>query len=284
MDCTKFNGGFEFALATCIVNSVIGFLAAVLNGTVMITVLKDPLKKLRTPFNYLIFNLCFCDFLVASVVAPITAYAGYKEKNVVVFWMDLVAPDIIILAAIFSVGALSYDRYKAIINPIKYRVNMSWQRCVKYSMTIWILAILAAAPMKFIDHIPYAVIIHSNVITVGHALLMVFVYIRVKYALRAQNNEFKEKLSASLTNSQEAIGLRIKTEKNVVGVFNIILAVVLLFLIPGLIAFDLFAFVYRHECFFGFVTDNIRLFGFILNSLVNPLICIFKLRDFRKSI
>ena len=194
MDCTKFKGGFKFALATCIVNSVIGLIAAVLNGTIIITVLKDPLKKLRTPFNYLIFNLSLCDFLVATVVAPITAYAGYKEKNAAVYYMYLVAPDIILISAMFSVGALSYDRYKAIINPIKYRVNMSWKRCLKYSLTIWFLAILAAVPMKFVDHIPYAVIIHSNVLTLGHALIMILVYIRVKFALRTRNNEFKEKL------------------------------------------------------------------------------------------
>ena len=103
------------------------------NVLVLLAVLKDPLKKLRSsPSNFILTSMAIADLLVGLAVCPITAYWGWviyiKEKSP----FDL---SVIFAINVFSVNVsfghmflLTVDRLLAVMTPLHYRVNVTNKR------------------------------------------------------------------------------------------------------------------------------------------------------------
>ena len=187
----------------------------------------------------------------------------------------------ILYAASFSMCALSIDRYQAIVNPIKYRQNMSMGRCIKYTVSIWLLAIFSSLPYFIYNKIVN--LIWMNFSLIFFAVVLLVVYLRVKKALGSHYTEFEGRMKESLTSSQETIKNRLKTEQKITRVYVIVLITVLVTGIPALIMLDIVE-LHNGDCLFGFVVKNVRLLLFSMNSVINPLVCMVMLRDFKESI
>jgi len=57
-----------------VIYGIIAFFIIVLNLLIIIAVLKDPLKKLRNMFSYLLEHLCICNLLAGAVLMPLMIY------------------------------------------------------------------------------------------------------------------------------------------------------------------------------------------------------------------
>lgn len=93
-------GSFTFVLLTLI--------ATPLNLLIIIAVLKDPLKKLRTLFNYLLVHLCVCNFLTGVVCFPILVYYYYHNGLVELTELRYVV-NLCYVASLGSAFSLSVD-------------------------------------------------------------------------------------------------------------------------------------------------------------------------------
>ena len=120
-------------------------------------------------------------------------------------------------------------------------------------------------------------------IVIPIATILVMVYFRVKKALRSHHTEFEERMKESLTASQKTIKNRLKTEQKITRVYAIVLITFLVTVIPGVIMFDIVALLDGY-CLFGFVVNHMRVLLLILNSVMNPLVCLSMLKDFKESI
>ena len=96
------------------------------NLLVILAVVKDPYKNLRTPFNYLMANLAFADLIVGTVTDPISIVIHWKEG----IDAKLTKPEIQALhmsyfisctASVLSLATLAVERYLAVKNPHTYR-------------------------------------------------------------------------------------------------------------------------------------------------------------------
>ena len=195
---------------------------------------------------------------------------------------SFILPNTILFAVFFSMCALSIDRYKAIIHPIKYRQNMCWRRCIKFTLSIWFLSIALASLALLFKTIVLS-LIYTNICFTLNGLVQLMVYFRVKKAIHFHNTEFEERMIESLIASPEIIKSRLKTEQKITRVYSVILMTVLITTLPGLVILDIIE-LYGVDCLFGFVVIIVRLFVLCLNSAINPLVCMFMLRDFKESI
>ena len=288
-NCTSFEINDNVFHIKDICYGIVGLMPAISNSIILVAMIKDPLKKLRTTFNYLVVNLCICDLLngivtIPSMLMEIRSLEKYRK-----YMLDssgtihLFLPNTILFAVFFSMCALSIDRYKAIVHPIKYRQNMCWRRCVKYTMLIWLFAIFLAS-LAFLIKTVVLSLIYTNTCFTLNGLVQLMVYFRVKKAIHSHNTEFEEKMKESLTASQETVKNRLKTEQKITRVYFVILMTVLITTLPGLVILDFTALYQDVDCLVGFIAFNVRLLLLYSNSVMNPLVCMFMLKNFKETI
>ena len=116
-------------IATCFASALISIFGMVGNTVVIFVVVKDPLKKLRTPFNYFLVNLAVSDLIIGIVTMPLSFYVHFYESfNGIVsgVWSEVLAMSYFISAhaSLLSLLALSVDRYIAIVKSIKHRLYL----------------------------------------------------------------------------------------------------------------------------------------------------------------
>ena len=70
----------ELSLFSLYVSGAIGLIAVLDNSIIIAAVIKDPLKRLRTPFNYFLINLAVVDLILGSVIMPLVVYMQYEES------------------------------------------------------------------------------------------------------------------------------------------------------------------------------------------------------------
>ncbi|CAH3028098.1 unnamed protein product [Porites evermanni] len=99
----------SFSTASC--SALIAFIATVLNFLVILAVILNPFKDLRSPFNYFIANLSFADLV----------FGGFSLRNKYLEDTLRVVNFISCTASLLSLAALALDRYVAITHPLFYR-------------------------------------------------------------------------------------------------------------------------------------------------------------------
>ncbi|KAL4232299.1 hypothetical protein ACF0H5_009870 [Mactra antiquata] len=130
-----------------IVAVTITLLTVVGNVLVIIAVIKE--KRLRKVGNVFIINLAVSDFLVGVAVAPMAIAYDVNGKwtlgNMLCdLWISL---DVIsCTASILNLCAIGYDRYNAIIQPMKYARKRTFSRAMVIVVIVWIYSLLIAAP------------------------------------------------------------------------------------------------------------------------------------------
>lgn len=125
--------------------------ATVLGNLLAITAIATQ-RRLRKVGNIFIVSLAASDILVGSLVTPIALiYQLFDTWSFGVplcdFWVSL---DVICCtASILNLCLISYDRYNAILQPLKY----AWKRTVKRAMilvtAVWLYSICIAIPPLF---------------------------------------------------------------------------------------------------------------------------------------
>ena len=113
------------------------------NLLVVLSVWKDPLKKLRSsPSNRIIVSMAIADLLVGLVVCPLMAYwvwAILHQKN-----LTSVLKSFFVLTDVSSghVLLLTVDRVFASVTPLQYRVKVTNRRVCIASIACWAYFIL----------------------------------------------------------------------------------------------------------------------------------------------
>lgn len=135
---------FYFMYVTAI---IVTALTVVGNILVIVAVIKE--KRLRKVGNIFIINLAVSDFLVGVAVAPLAIVYDVNGKwtlgnTVCDLWISL---DVIsCTASILNLCAIGYDRYNAIIQPMKYARKRTFTRAWTIVGAVWTYSFLIAMP------------------------------------------------------------------------------------------------------------------------------------------
>ena len=154
----EYNSTIE-ALVVPILFGLIFLVGVVGNGTLIFTVLRN--KKMRNTPNIFIVSLACGDLLLIVVSIPFTAliytmnfwpYGQFVCKlNEFLQYMSLGV-------SVFTLIALSGDRYTAIVYPMKKHQSIASVRTVGTAVAIWVLAFILAVPKAVMAHVT-----HDNV-------------------------------------------------------------------------------------------------------------------------
>ncbi|XP_058286744.1 E3 ubiquitin-protein ligase TRIM58 isoform X1 [Hylobates moloch] len=139
----KFQGLFNHTRAHQVLFMML--LATVLTslfGNALMILLIHRDRRLHTPMYFLLSQLSLMDVMLVSTTVPKMA-ADYLTGNkavsragcgVQIFFLPTLGG-----GECFLLAAMAYDRYAAVCHPLRYPTLMSWQLCLRMTMSCWLL-------------------------------------------------------------------------------------------------------------------------------------------------
>lgn len=254
----------------------LGLVSAGLNILVCAMVYTD--KKLRNMTNYLVVSLSVSDLLVAFVFVPVYITDYYARTVIGDYFVAF-----ILLATVFNLCGVTYERYIALTRPFRYRTIISCQKVCVIIFCSWIFPLLLSLlPLAWNTNVKATV--HKVYLSIMLTLFifipcttMVCVYMRLlrvvhRFVLRNKGRSTRG----------NATGYQVGNEEKAARVFAIVLAMFLLCWLP---------LIYINICWITdqsqLVTNELIFISFYtleLNSILDPVICAFFKRDFRSAL
>ncbi|CAB4019355.1 adenosine receptor A2a-like, partial [Paramuricea clavata] len=113
---------------------------------IVLAVVLDPNKNLRTPFNWLIVNMAVADLVVGILTDPSSVFIHMRES----LGKKISNPEIIIThmsffisctASVLSISSLAVERYLAVRKPNTYRTRVTNKRIIFTVAGIWLISL-----------------------------------------------------------------------------------------------------------------------------------------------
>ncbi|XP_032064513.1 olfactory receptor 1020-like [Thamnophis elegans] len=117
-------------------------------GNIGIIVLVKNDSRLQTPMYFLLSNLSFLDLCYSSAVTPKMLMNFLAQKKVILYtgcFLQQYFYCCFATTECYLVAVMSYDRYVAICNPLKYTTVMSKTVCISLVMFCYIAGLLNAS-------------------------------------------------------------------------------------------------------------------------------------------
>ncbi|XP_063160827.1 olfactory receptor 2AT4 [Candoia aspera] len=117
------------------------------NFTIIMAVVTDP--KLHRPMYFFLTNLSILDILLTTITIPkMLAMFLVNSKFVSAqgCFMQMYFFHGLAVAETFLLVVMSYDRYEAICNPLRYAVRMTKQKNIQLAASAWVFALLIPIP------------------------------------------------------------------------------------------------------------------------------------------
>lgn len=294
--CYKVIAPVELSYFTASVSGIFSLITICGNLAVCLAVYKDPFHNLRTPFMYFLVNLSLSDLVVGCITMPTSVATHTMEaigtKKKVHVQLILITYFISATASLLSLAALCVDRYFAVANPLMYRRNMKFKRCILGSVVIWVVSL--GLPMLYFvtGYIPYLMIFAHTGVVVALAIL-VFTYFKIYKSLKQQATKFRSKQGDAKSEEndtkqthrgEDRKSASRKTERRVTRVFIIILAVFAACYLPVIVMIYLLQFCPNCDCTFRHVLRDLQFLLAVSNSAINPFVCTIRLKPFRAAL
>ena len=160
------------------------------NSLILIAIIKDPRKKLRSPFAYFLANLSLSDFMVGIIAMPVSVMFHIMEER-----REINTANIYILhltfflsmaASIFSMAAMCFDRYVTVTSLSTEKRRVTRRRCIIVSMAIWMLSI-AFTSLYFLTGYITLVTIYLNVSFICIFGITLLTYVKVLRRLKVMS-------------------------------------------------------------------------------------------------
>ncbi|CAD5226314.1 unnamed protein product [Bursaphelenchus xylophilus] len=140
-----------FGVAVCL--GVVNLL--VVCGNVFVLYILISQKSLHTSTNFIVLSLTVSDFALGVIVLPFSIFQEYSDSWMfgAVWCKTWLALDVLFsTASIYNLLAISFDRYMAVRQPIKYRF-ISSNRMTKITIAVvWLISAALAFPPLVYDH------------------------------------------------------------------------------------------------------------------------------------
>lgn len=275
----------EVSLTTMVLALI--FMIATVPGNMMVilAVLVDPNKNLRSPFTFLIANLAVTDLIVGFLVEPLSINTHYREARGLSISMSWFSQSVYFLcctASLLSLAALTVDRYLAITKPLWYRANTNYRRVGLTAATVWFLSGCFTSLFFFVGFVTYA-FAFANITMFCTLFIFIFSYVRIfQYAKRQIAN------ISSLTDGQsehnKARQRAIEMENNFTKTYLIMLGVFLSCYLPSCIMIYLMNLCHSCSCELIHWLRDFHFVFITINSLINPFLYAFRLPNFKSAV
>ena len=115
------------------------------NLLIVMAIVKDPNKCLRSPFAYFLANLALSDLIVGLIAMPVSvlfhAFEAKRAIDTTKIYIVHTTFFISLSASLFSMVAMCVDRYYTVISLSRDTRKFTRNKCIAVSLVIWILSI-----------------------------------------------------------------------------------------------------------------------------------------------
>ena len=168
------------------------------NLLVILAVLRDPYRNLRSPFNFLMTNLSAADLIVGTIVCPLSIHFHFNEASgesisitqIKIFHFSYF---VACTASVLSLASLAVERYVAIRCPHTYRNKLTGRRILGTVISIWFISLTLPCAYFEVGFITYAFIFANTSVIVATGITCLI------YAMMV--NKFRKRLTTSRTES-----------------------------------------------------------------------------------
>ncbi|UJR36080.1 hypothetical protein I4U23_028816 [Adineta vaga] len=275
-------------------------------GNVIVVTAICRVQRLRHPTNFILMSLAIADLLVTTTVM-IPGFIYEMKKQWIfgqVFCNIWVANDITFCtASILHLVAVSFDRYVAIENPLKYKQKMTKRTIFIIIGGIWLISVL-------ISYAPVLLGFYSQTKTDGHLsdtpcavrpnriysivssltsfyiplIIILFLYGRIFITARKHSRELQklESIIKRLHSDEKFVIESAKWNKNIKAIrtLGIVVGVFVLCWLPFFIMY--LGLPYCNDCLDSSIERFITWIGYA-NSFCNPMIYAFSNKEFRNA-
>jgi len=281
----------ELSLFTAIIKIVIGVVATAGNLSVVVTIIKDPLKELHTPFNYFLLNLALSDLLLGAVSMPVGTVASFQEylmtMNFDIELFQTMHMTVLISgsASLLSLIALSIERLVAITYSSKHRSIFTFPRCIMVSVGIWIFSVSIPNLYFAWNYIGYVMFFMHAAIFLA-LIIIAAVQHRIKVFLKARSHQMIEAISATAPQPSIAAleAKELLFQKKISKTYLWILCIFVSVYVPAVVMIYILHFCTSCDCIFRHVLRDLSFLLFCTNSCVNPFIYAIRVDKFRRSL
>ncbi|CAF0947465.1 unnamed protein product [Rotaria sordida] len=269
-------------------------------GNVIVVTAICRVQRLRHPTNFILMSLAIADLLVTTTVMIPGFIYEIKQKWIFgrVFCNIWVANDITFCtASILHLVAVSFDRYVAIENPLKYKQKMTKQMIFIIIGSIWLISVL-------LSYGPVLLGVYSQTKTNGHLsdstecgmrpnriysiissltsfyiplIIILFLYGRIFITARKHSHELQklENIIKRLHSNEKFVFENAKWNKNLKAIktLGIVVGVFVVCWLPFFVMYLRLAYC-DYKCVNPYVERYITWIGYA-NSFCNPVIYAF---------
>ena len=117
-------------------------------------------RNMRTPLNYLLFNLAVADAMIGVFSIPLFVF-GFSsieaEGTAAMLLCKFIVHGTLIFVcgtvSAFSLAAIAFERYQAVVHPLTVRGNITKRKTFVFIFITWILAICVNIPWTIGLHV-----------------------------------------------------------------------------------------------------------------------------------
>ena len=148
------------------------------NILIILALVLDPNKNLRTPFNWLVVNLATADLIVGIIALPMSVYYHISEgmnKHSFTEGLPLLhmAYFTSCTASILSLISLAVERYMAVRKRNAYRTKVTDRRVVLTIVLIWLISLSLPSMYLYVGFATYAFIFANTSIFVAVLIICI---------------------------------------------------------------------------------------------------------------
>ncbi|XP_053140662.1 olfactory receptor 5A2-like [Hemicordylus capensis] len=134
------------------------YLLTVFGNLIIISVVRADLR-LHTPMYFFLLNLSILDIFYVSTNVPQMLTNLVTRKKTITFWGCAIQMYFSLsfgMVECFLLGAMAYDRYVAICQPLQYTVTMNWKLCFQLAAFCWGNSLMSSLIINiFIIQLPF---------------------------------------------------------------------------------------------------------------------------------
>ena len=172
------------------------------NILIILALVFDPYKNLRTPFNWLVVNLATADLILGIIAQPVFVSFLIKEglrKHGIPeeFVIGHITTFISCTASLLSLISLAVERYLAVRKPNAYRTKVTNKRIALTIIIIWVISLSLPFIYLRVGFITYAFVFVNASIFVAVFIISITYTLMRRQLKKIRNNRNDANLDAS---------------------------------------------------------------------------------------
>ena len=240
--------------------------------------IRNPTRKLNSPFNYLVLNLAVADLIIGAVTDPM--FVGFHvnealRKDVLdILWLVHVSYFLTSSASVASIVALAVNRYQTVTSNRVHRSKLS--NVAVTSALVWIFSL--GLPLLYLAVGFYKLaFIFANASLVIVAAVLIFVYCRVYHSL-----EKHKKNSAHIRSSSEQ-EKHAKRDEKATNSFLLIIVSFVMCALPSCAMVYVINLCHTCSCVLIHWFRDIQFLFLLVNAASNQFLYAWRMRSFQQA-